>query len=865
MNKLITDIYNIWFLRASLHSMRLFYTLLLALCFSVPAIAGTLSGTVRDTKGNALPFATVFVAGTTNGSAANASGNYVLPLPAGNYIVTCQYIGYQQITYNLNIGADEAVKHDFRMVEQGLEMKEVVVHASDEDPAYRIIREAIKKRSFHLQQVKDFQTSIYMKGVLRTRETPDKVMGEKVDKGEMGLDSAGKGVLYLCEEIADYYSQQSTDKEKTVVHSVKESGDPNGLGWSQLPPVITFYDNNVRTIDNFSPRGHVSPIASNALGFYKYRLEGEFKEGRNVIYKIKVIPKRAYEPLFFGTIYIVEGEWAIHSLSLATSTRYGLDQLDTLRIDQVFLPLKKDTWVIKNQQFYPVISILGFGITGNFVTVYDNQKVNEEIPESVFNRRIVSTYDQGANKKDSSYWEETRPLPLETDEARDYRVKDSLRIALENPQRVDSLRKVENRVKLGEFLYKGMDFNDSGSRTTLHISPLVQSMNFNTVEGVVVHPQFAIRRKLDTPNTLTLRLAPRYSFANDHFNMMGAITYQHMNQAWRGKGWSLMAEGGKYVFQYNRENPVVPLLNTFNTLLFDYNSLKLYERWTGALAFRRSWGNGVRFHSRLAYEHRIPLWNADYYSLSGDGPEKFSSNLPKELRRWHWEEHDAVIARIGMYYQPGHTYVQYPDYRQSTGSSMPTFSAQYERGIPGLLGSNVDWDKWRVGVTGVTNLNLLGSLSYNLSAGGFITKKYVGLPDLKHLMTIDDMEFTFAAPYMKAFQMALFYRFSNDASIYGEAHVEYNMKGLLTNKIPGLRQAQWYFILGNNTFYSDRNLYYSEVFLAIDNLGYKLFRLLRVDFVRGWDSDKRTYTGVRLGLRLPVLATFRGGTADTEW
>ncbi len=845
--------------------MRHCFLLLLSYCFISDALAGTLSGTVRDTKGAPLPFATVFVAGTTNGTAANASGNYVLPLPAGSYTVTCQYIGYQQTTFPLSIGKDEALKHDFRMMDQGLEMKEVVVRASDEDPAYRIIREAIKKRAFHLQQVKEFQTSIYLKGVLRTRETPEKVLGQKVDKGELGLDTTGKGVLYLCEEVADYYAQRNPEKERTIIHSVRESGDPNGLGFSQLPSVITFYENNVEIADNINPRGHVSPIAASALSYYKYRLEGEFKEGRYTIYKIKVIPKRAYEPVFFGTIYLVDGDWAIHSLSLATSARYGLEKLDTLRLDQQFLPLKKDTWVIKNQQFYPVINIFGFGITGNFVTVYDNQKVNEPVPDTVFNKKIISTYDKTANKKDTVYWEETRPLPLETDEARDYRYKDSLRLALENPHRVDSIRRRQNRGKIAEVLIGGVDISDSGYRTTFHIDPLITSVNFNSVEGFVLEPQFSIRRRIDTPNSLLLRIAPRYGFTNTHFNTAVALTFFHANTAWRGRGWSLTGEGGRYVFQYNRDNPITTIFNSFNTLVLDYNELKVYERWTGALTFRRSLGNGLRFNGRVAYEHRTPLWNTDYYSFSGKGLTEFTSNLPLELRRWHFEEHDAVWIRAGISYQPGHTYVQYPDFKQSNGSSWPTFSAQYERGIPKLLGSDVDWDKWRVGMSGEARLRLLGSLSYNLSAGGFITKNYVGIPDLMHLFAGDDPAFTLASPYLRAMQLAPFYHFSNDASLYGEAHVEYNLQGLLSNKLPGLRQAKWYFIIGNNTFYADKNLFFTEAFVSIDNLGYKIYRVFRLDFIRGWDSDKRTYNGIRIGLRIPALQRLRAGTSDTEW
>jgi hypothetical protein len=843
--------------------MRHFLSLLLTLCICAAAMAGTLSGTVRDTKGKPLPYATIYVAGTTNGTVAGESGQYVLPLAAGSYVVTCQYMGFQQSTFNLTIGKDESVKHDFRLVEQGLTVSEVVVRASDEDPAYRIIREAIKKRAAHLEQVKQFQTSIYLKGVLRSRKAPDKVLGQKIDKGEIGLDTGGHGVVYLCEEVADYYSQRSPEKQRTIIHSVKESGDPNGMGFSQLPPVITFYGNNVISLNNSRPL--ISPIADNAMSYYKYKLEGEFREGRYTIYKVKVMPRRAYEPVCFGHIYIVDGDWAIHSLSLTTSTRYGLEQLDTLRIDQVFLPLRKDTWVIKNQQFYPTMDIFGFGFTGNFVTVYDNQKVNEPVPDTVFNAKVISTYDKTANKKDSIYWEETRPIPLETDEARDYRYKDSLRLALEDPHRVDSLRKRENRVKLGDVLLSGISYNDSGYRNNYRISGLIFSANFNSVEGLNLAPEISWRHKLDSGKSLSLRTAWRYGFANTHFNAIGALTYAQNDRSWRSRGWTLTGEGGKYVFQYDRHNPVTPLFNTFSTLLFNYNALKLYERWTGALTFRRNAGNGFRWWARAAYDHRIPLENSTDFTWAKKDEGKFTDNLPGKLRNWHYEEHDAVTARLGISWQPGYRYVQYPDYKLPITSNAPVFAFQYEKGIPTILGSNVDWDKWVATISGSKRLGQMGNVDYSLAGGGFFSRKWIGVPDLIHPFAGDDPSFTLASPYMRAFQLMPFYQFSNDADLYGEAHVEYNLQGLISNKIPGLRQLKWYFVLGNNTFYANENLYFTEVFVSLDNIGYKAIRPLRIDFMRGWDHTRRTYDGIRIGLRLSTLTTLRGGTTDTEW
>ena len=346
--------------------MRIF-TCLFVFVFSVflsgELYAGMLKGKATDKKGVALPYATVFIEGTTMGVTANGNGDFELNVAPGLYKVVCQYTGYKQSTFNLSVTGNETITHNFALEDQNLDMKEVVIHASTEDPAYPIIRNAIKKRKFHRDQINSFQTSIYLKGGVRTRKVPEKGMGQKVDKMDLGTDSLGKGVIYLTEEDADYYAENG--KEKTVIHSVRESGNPGGLGFSRFPSVITFYDNDIPIFGN-SSRGFISPISDNALNYYKYKLLGQFDEHGNTIYKIQVIQKRNYEPCFNGIIYIVDEDWSIHSLDMTLAKQSGMDILDTLKINQLFLPLQNDLWVIKSQVLYFTVNLMGFDGTASF-------------------------------------------------------------------------------------------------------------------------------------------------------------------------------------------------------------------------------------------------------------------------------------------------------------------------------------------------------------------------------------------------------------------------------------------------------------------------------------------------------------------
>ncbi|OSZ78933.1 hypothetical protein CAP35_11995 [Chitinophagaceae bacterium IBVUCB1] len=833
--------------------------LLIALLLPYITLAGVLKGTVKDEKGEPLPFATVYIQGTTVGTAANAEGEYTLALEQGTHKVTAQFMGFQPKVYTATIKGAETVTYDFVLKEQTLQMKDFVVKANAEDPAYAIIRKAIKRRKFHLEQVKSFQSEIYLKGLLGTRKTPKRIMGQKIEKEDLGVDSAGKGILYLCEEEAIYYARGN--KERTIIKAVRESGDPNGLGMSKMPPIVTFYENNVNVFQGINPRGFISPISENALLYYKYKYEGEFRENGYVIDKIKVIPRRLYEPLFDGYIYIVEDDWAIYSLDLYVTQKANLEMLDTLRVEQLHLPLKKDTWVIKNQVLYPSIKIFGFDISGYFVTIYNKQDVNGAIPDTIFSDKISSSYMADANKKDSSYWTQNRPVPLNDAEIKDYKEKDSVRIKYEDPKYLDSMRKKRNKFDAMSLLMRGYGFSTKGYKHRFNTNSLLDGfINYNTVEGLNLTPKLWWVHNIDTSQYLTGKLAARYGFANTHFNAIAKVAYSKYNKKWRGRYWSIGIEGGKYIFQFNNQSTVTPLYNTYTTLVLGQNHMKLYERMNGALTYSHSFGNGFSFSVKADYQRRLPVENTIGYTWAKES--KLTDNTPAPLKGLGWGQHDAALLSLNIAYRPGYTYTLYPEYKVANSSNMPLFRLQYQKAIAGIANSVADFDKWRFSIEDDMNLKLAGSISYKIAAGGFLNSKYVGLPDMMHLA---DNQLLLAAPYINSFQLATYYRYSNTQQLYGELHLEYYLKGLLTNKIPLLRQARWYLVTGTNTFFVNANNYYIEAFGGIDNLGYKALRFLRVDFVYSWNNLNQQTYGIRIGLDPTAAIGISNRDKGAEW
>ena len=269
--------------------------LIFSLFFATAAFAGKITGIISDDKGNPLQYASITVKEKGIGTTANQEGRYSLELSAGDYTIIVQYVGFAKLEQKVHI--DNNDKHlDFILKPLQLQLKDVVVSSGSEDPAYAIIRHAIKKREEYRTALDSFTCEAYIKTLIKTRALPRKIFGQKIDSADwkqMGVDSTGKGVIYLSESLTKI-AFKKPDKIKLEVISGRESGT-SGYGFN-FPTFIDFYNNNIQVLGGqMAPRGFVSPIADGALGFYKYHFLGSFFEDGREINRIQVIPRRKYE------------------------------------------------------------------------------------------------------------------------------------------------------------------------------------------------------------------------------------------------------------------------------------------------------------------------------------------------------------------------------------------------------------------------------------------------------------------------------------------------------------------------------------------------------------------------------------------
>jgi Family of unknown function (DUF5686)/CarboxypepD_reg-like domain len=814
--------------------MKLILSILVLIFFSIITYSQKIKGIATDNNGKPLPFASVFIKENNKGTNANSEGKYSLKLEPGQYTMVCQYVGYKKEERKITVATDD-LELNFILTIQEMTLGEVIVK-NGEDPAYQIIRNAIKKRTYYESQLDKFQCEVYTKGQLRLRGYPKKVFGQKVDF-EDG-DTSKQKMIYLSETVSNY-SVDKPNKEKIEVISSKVSGQSDGFGLS-APRFNSFYSNNVSFGERINPRGFVSPIAENALNYYRYKLEGSYFEDGREISHIRVTPKRKYEPLFSGYIDIVVDDWRIHSVQLLLTKASQMEIMDTLRVEQLYRPLNKEVWYISSQVVYPAVKMFGFDAYGSFVNIYSNFNVEPQFDKKSFNNTVLK-YTDSANKRPNEYWEKARPVPLMADEVKDYKRKDSLELRRKDPRYLDSLEKIRNKVTVMNVLLLGQTFQSERKRTSISYPSLFELVSFNPAEGWVANPSFAWRKKLDTTSSgrRSISIAPtlRYGFANKHFNAHLTVGYTY------GKKYAttITLSGGKRVFQFNNNSPIGQRGNTISCLLSEENRIKSYEAVYFRGSFRKGVGNGFTFQTGFQYQDRTPLDNTTDYTWRNKPGREYTPNYPNELIFENIKRHQAFMAMAGFTWQPGARYIELPDRKINIGSKQPVFSAEYTQGFKNVFGSDESFSKWKLGITDDINFKLQGKFRYRLGIGGFIdTGSNVQVPDYNHFNGNISI---IATEYLNSFQLLPIYKFSNISRFYALAHIEHNFKGFLTNKIPGIKKLNLYLVAGANGFYINSNKNYYEVFAGFDNI----FKQLRVDFVQSYLNGKAWQTGFRIG------------------
>ncbi|RAJ17137.1 DUF5686 and carboxypeptidase regulatory-like domain-containing protein [Olleya aquimaris] len=803
--------------------------------FTLLALISSLSfaqitGTVTSDQNQPLPVVNIFIENTYTGTTTNNDGNYLLDVSkTGDYTITFQYLGYKTVKKKVSIKTFPFVL-DVVLSEEDINLDEVVIN-SDENPANEIIRKTIANRKDNLNKLKAYKANFYSRGLLQLVDVPEKILGQEIGDLDGALDSTRSGIVYLSETISklEYLSPKPI---KETITASKISGDSNGFSFNNATDVeFNFYKNTFELGSEI-----VSPIADFAFNYYRYKLVGTFYDDLgNLINKIELLPKRQNDKAFGGFIYIIEDQWSLFGVDVTlTGQQAQIPAVDIFKIKQTFTYYDAEKlWVKTTQLFDFTFGIFGINGDGRFTAAYSNYDFNPNFDKNNFGREILS-FEDNANKKDSLFWEDKRPVPLTNAEVEDYVKKDSIQLVRESKPYLDSIDGVNNKFKLGNIL-SGYSYNNSYKKTSFNITSPISKMAFNTVQG--------------WNGSVTTNYTKRFEDRQQYFNLSSTINYGESDDRLRGTAQInyrfnrknrafISLSGGSKVEQFNPSLTSLEALNTSYSLYAEKNYLKIYDRSYAQLNYSQELVNGLFVYSDLSYNRRQPLFNTTDQAWYPQDDRNYTSNNPLDPTAFgvaSFDAHHIMKFNLNTRINFGQNYMSYPFGKFNIpNGKIPTLYLGYEKGFAST-NDNYNFDQFKAQLYQNVNLGNKGDFTYFIKGGVFNNADDIAFMDYHHFNG-NQTNVVLDGNYINNFKILPYYALSTNKA-YAEIHAEHNFKGYILNKIPLLNKLNYNLVLGFNAAATKENKPYTEYSIGLSNLGWGKVRFLRVDYVRAYQGS----------------------------
>jgi hypothetical protein len=863
-----------------------FTTLFLLLLLSSYAYSGGIRGIIKGDDGAVLPFASIYIKQTSAGAATDLQGHYELSLAPGQYDVLFQYLGYETQQQKITIGTD-FIEINVTLKTHVVVLQNVTIRAGKEDPAYTIMRKAIGKANYHTQQIDTYTAKVYIKGKGQLKDYP------WFAKKAIEKEGITKDRVFISESVSEIKFTRPNKFEEKVI-AVYTKGKDRNTSPNQFV-FGSFYEPEIAEV--------VSPLSPKAFSYYKFEYLGSFKDNQYEISKIKVTPRSKGDNVFEGIIFIVEDWWSIHSLDMRTvklGIKFKVKQIYNPIEDKAWLPISQQFFIegkvfgfdFTGEYF---ATLKDYKITLNPAMVVAEMKVIDEKIEKeeakkiekkfskkdqqlqerlasgkeVTNkelRQMVKEYekqeqektkepevisestftvDSAAYKKDSTFWAETRPVALSKQEERGYVINDSMSVVQKQKEEGDTLRNKRGK--------KGFQLTDLLIGDSYKLSKTSDFRihfpygGFNTVEGfnliyrTSLYKRWVIKDKTDStkkPRTSRLEISPilRYAFAREKLTGKLRVEYRFTDTR-------ITLEGGRYIEQYNSNEPIHSLVNTVTSLFSGDNWMKIYEQDFADLKYRKRVSDQFTFHSTWSLSRRRELDNKSDYTFFKDNKEHYRPNAPVNVETLNtgFEDNTVFTGAIGLEARPWQKYRIRNGNKFRIENSSPVFSLDYKKGFNGILGSDVNFDLIEAGLRQQIKFGIRGTFDLNLRAGKFLNADKLYFMDYKHFLGNKTPIIT--TDPVGSFRLMDYYLYSTkDQFLSVSAH--YHFRKFLITRIPIIRLmgVQENFFVNYLKTPSSRD--YTELGYGLDGI----LRFFRLEGAVSFTNGEYQNYGFRIGI-----------------
>lgn len=776
---------------------------LLAVLASIPLLqAQVITGRITNEFREPLPYANVYIQQLQTGTVSDDEGNYELRLDVeGEYNLVFSSLGYESKSERVMLVSDTAWVN-IQLSTAALELEEIVVSASQRDPAFAIIKQVIEHKDRQLKAADSYRTKVYLKAVEET-ETTEEARPEPAVEVDVSVPNADpfaadaqanqellNGLnLVEMEVMLNYRYPRAYKEERTAYQAY---GNTNGLFIPIFAETDFNFYRNLVYLPGISDAPVISPLSNNAILSYKYELVGSrYVDGQH-LNEIKVIPRKMGNSTVSGTIWIVEDEWTILKLELNLpkgTLLFG----DEFRIEQSYQKVQDSLWIVERQAFvYSTRQGKKKTFKGSTVLRYSDYEHNYVFPDKFFGNEVAVT-TQEAYERDGEYWAGTRTEALDEREAKLIYLRDSIQAVHNSPAYRDSLEGLYNRISLLEIAWDGIGIRDWKEQSHLYVSSLASMIDFSPVGGWRVGPYVSRFKRYENgqiwSNSGTLNVGIRNKDIQGDFSSW--FRYDPFRLG------DVSISGGRSFQAINEFDAYLNLLRPSNYILADA------LRATHAIEI----ANGLRIHSSFNWTDRQPITTYDVGSFLDDVVT--DDDNPVDFERYQ-----AFITTNTLSYTPGQRYMREPNRKVILGSKWPTISVTHRRGWDQAFGSDIRFDYLEAAIEQEIILGPLGNTNYRAQLGQFVNTEDLRFIDWKQFRESDPL--LYSNP-LRTFQML-------DTSLattnlHLELHFIHHFNGAIINNIPLLKKTRIKTVAGGGVLWlNDGSYRHQEIFAGFERV-----------------------------------------------
>lgn len=844
-----------------------FFCGLVSLFAQSPTVA---SGIVRDSvSGEALSYVSVLFEKSTIGTMTDDNGLFSLRNDQGLTRLVITSLGYDTKTIDLKPGQTNE-NLDIRLRPTSFEITEVVVKPQREkysrknNPAVDLIRQVIEHKNDNRIEARDqYKTEIYEKLSLSLDDfNPNleknrflrkfKFIKNYLDTSEFN----GKPILTISvrETLSDYYYRKSPKSEKTVVKAKRQQGvdknlDDGGGITANLEEIfkgVNIFDNNINLLLN----RFVSPLSSTlATSYYKYYIMDTLDIGGDRCVDLAFVPVNSQSYGFTGRLYVtLDGHYALKKFRLDSPANINLNWVDHLRIEQEFKQMPDSTWVLDNENTYANFYVFKGTqqLYAHQIRNYSDYDFDIQEKDSVFDLLGPTHILPEATIRPDTFWTNNRHIPLKEKES-------ALKDLLAQLRKVPAFNAI---IKTAEILITGyIPTTADKNKSKFDFGPMNTTFSVNHLEGFRMRVGGMTTANLHPHLFASGYLA--YGVNDRKLKYNAKLTYSFNKKAYH-EGESPL-NNLSFIQEYDVYTPGQDFLFTSKDNMFV--AWKVGEPVTNMqyirksmLQYQKEWLNGLTLTTWLRNENNEAAGTLRYNRYNTDG-------TLTDVR-------DITNSEVGMQlrFAPGERAYNGRSGKESIfnlSKDAPVFKLSHQMGFQGVLGSDYKYNHTEFSASKRIWLSSFGHVDAMVKAGKVwdrVPFPLLILPNTNQSITIQP----------EAFNMMRAMEFVTDQ--YVSFYLTYYMKGLILNRIPGIKWLGLREVISFSGIYgglTDKNnpainplgLFqlpdgtsplgstpYLEASVGLENI----FKILRIDYYRRLtylDQPNIKKGGIRVALR----------------